>query len=266
MEEAATAARSANKKSFFSSTRIAFIALFGALAGVLYILNFSLSFAFPSFLEFNFSDVPVLIGTFTLGPVSGAITVVVKILVKLAIKGTTTQFVGELSDLITGIALAVPAGLIYKKHRTFKGALVAMAVGTLCLVVVAIFFNWLVLVPFYVSFFFGGNWEPLIGMMTPLFPSCTKETFYDFYLWASVLPFNLMRCIVAIIITLPVYKRISILINRTNAKFEPKHGDASAETHAQKIKKINIGIIIAFVAIVIILVLFTLLQFFVFKK
>lgn len=265
MEQTGQSATPPKKKSFFNPTRITFIALFGALAGVLYILNFSLPFAFPGFLEFNFSDVPVLIGTFTLGPVSGVIIVAVKILVKLAIKGTTSQFVGELSDLITGMALAVPAGLIYKKRRTFKGALVAMAAGTLCLVAVALVFNRFILIPFYVSFFWG-SWEPLIGMMTPLFPSCTEETFYVFYLWVSVLPFNLMRCIVAIIVTLPVYKRISNLINRTNAKFEPKRGEASAEPGARKARKINIGVIIAFAVIVVVLVLFTLLQFFVFKK
>ena len=78
---------------YFTSTRIAFIAMFATLAGVLYVLNFSLPFAFPSFLEFKFSDVPILIGSFTLGPGAGAIIVAVEILIKLVIKGTSTMFV-----------------------------------------------------------------------------------------------------------------------------------------------------------------------------
>lgn len=249
--------KTATRGNYFSATRIAFIALFGALAGVLYILNFSMSFAFPSFLEFNFSDVPTLIGTFTLGPLSGSLIVAVKILVKLAVKGTSTMFVGELSDLLTGIALVAPAGLIYKKHRTFKGALAAMGIGTACLVVVALFFNWLVLVPFYVEFFFHGNWDALLGMMTPLFPSITRETFYNFYLWISVLPFNLLRCVVAILITLPVYKRISNVINSFNAKLAP-----SDESGESKIKKINYGAVIVIAVVAAILVTFALLQFF----
>ena len=174
--------------NYFSSTRVTFIAMFATLAGVLYILNFSIPFAFPSFLEFKLSDIPILIGSFTLGPAAGAIITVVEILLKLVVKGTSTMFVGELSDLVTSCAFAVTAGLIYSKHRSFKGALVAMAIGTVTEVTVAILFNWLVLVPFYVEFFFGGNWAPLIGMMTPLFPSCTQETFYKFFIWASVLP------------------------------------------------------------------------------
>ena len=73
--------------SYFSSTRIASIALFAALSGVLYVFGFPIAAAFPSFLELNFSDIPALIGTFALGPVSGVIIVVVKIFIKLAIKG-----------------------------------------------------------------------------------------------------------------------------------------------------------------------------------
>ncbi len=254
MEQAAT-----TRRGYFNSARIAVIAMFSSLAGILYIFNFSMSFAFPSFLEFNFSDIPTLIGTFTLGPVSGVIITVIKILLKLVFKGTSTVFVGELSDLVTSCVFAVTAGLIYKRKRTFKGALIAMAAGTAAEVAVAIIFNWLVLVPFYVQFFFHGSWEPLIGMMTPLFPNCTKENFYNFYLWVSILPFNLMRCLVAVLVTLPVYKRISNLINKFNAKITPKD-DASGE----KVRKINIGAIIAGVAILALLVLFALLRFFVF--
>lgn len=245
-------------QKFFSSTRIAVIAMFATIAGILYIFNFAMPFAFPSFLDFKFSDIPVLIGSFALGPVSAAIIVVVQILIKLVIEGTTTNFVGELSDLMTCCAFSVTAGFIYSKKRTFKGALLAMAVGTVCEVTVAILMNWLVLVPFYVSFFFGGSWDPLIGMMTPLFPSCTKETFYNFYLWVSVLPFNLLRCLVASVVTILVYKRISLLINRFNAKLQPKQGQE------EKTKKINYIALFSAFGVIALLVLFALLRFFVF--
>lgn len=210
------------KKNYFNATRIAVIALFGALSGVLYIFGFPIAAAFPSFLELNFSDIPALIGTFTLGPLSGAIVIVIKILIKLLFKSTSTVFVGELADLLIGIAFVVPAGLIYKKKRTFKGALLAMAIGTVSSVAVAIVANRLVLVPFYVKFFFGGAWEPLVGMMTPLFPNCTRETFYTFYLWVSVLPFNVMRCLIAAVVTLLVYKHISRAVNKMNEKLTLK--------------------------------------------
>lgn len=259
MEQSATT-NSNGKQAYFSSTRIAFIAMFATLAGALYILNFSIPFAFPGFLEFKFSDIPILIGAFTLGPLPGAIIVVVEILIKLVISGTQTMFVGELSDLITSCAFAVTAAVIYKHNRTFKGALIGMAVGTLVEVTVAIFINWLVLVPFYVQVFFGGNWAPLVGMMTPLFPACTKETFYNFYLWASVLPFNLLRCLVAVLVTLPIYKRISRLINGVNHKIYGKQ----QKSGEQAVAKINIVAIVVGASVLALLVLFALLRYFVF--
>lgn len=246
---------------YFSSTRIAVIAMFAALAAILYIFNFSLPFAFPSFLEFKLSDIPVLIGSFALGPVSGVVIIISEILIKLAIQSSSTVFVGELSDLLTSCAFAVTASVIYSKNRTFKGALIGMAVGTIAEVVIAILFNWLVLVPFYVQFMFNGNWAPLINMMNALFPSCTKENFYNYYLWLSILPFNLLRCIVAVLVTLPVYKRISVLINRFNAKLTPKN-----DADGVKTKKINIIVLIVGLCVIAILITFALLQEFVFKK
>lgn len=247
--------------TYFSTTRIAFIAMFATFASVLYILNFSIPFAFPSFLEFKLSDIPILIGSFTLGPSAGAAITVVEILIKLIIKGTSTSFVGELSDLVTSCAFAVTAGLIYKKNRTFKGALFGMGVGTLIEVTIAMIFNRFVLVPFYIQAFFGGNWDPLINMMTPLFPSCTKENFYNFYIWVSVLPFNLLRCLIAILVTLPIYKRISRLINGVNHKIYGKQ-----EQDQTAVKKLNLTVIIVAIIVVALLITFAMLRVFVWSK
>ena len=248
-----------NTRQGISSTKIAFIAMFSTLAAVLYILNFSLPFAFPSFLEFKLSDIPILIGAFTLGPVSGGIIVVVEILIKLVIKGTSTVFVGELSDLLTSCALAVTASVIYQKHRTFKGALVDMAIGTAAEVVVALLINRFILVPFYLQVFFNGSWAPLLGMMRGLFPSITQETFYNYYLWVSVLPFNLLRCIVAVGVTLLIYKRISRMINSVNRKIYGKE-----DRDEQKSKRTLIILICVGVAAIALLITFALLRYFVF--
>ncbi len=209
--QAAQAAEGEEKKKFFSASNIAKIAMFAALTTVLYYFpKFPISVLFPSFLELNFSDVPALIGTFTLGPLSGTIIICIKILLKLP--ATTTGCVGELSDLFCGLALVVPAGLIYKYHRTFRGALAALAVGTLCSTGISLFTNRFIIVPAY-SEMFGGI-DAIAGMMTALFPSISAENFYSYYLPFSVLPFNLLRCLIAAVITLLCYKRISWLLNK----------------------------------------------------
>ncbi|MDE7075962.1 MAG: ECF transporter S component [Clostridia bacterium] len=254
------------KKSYFSATRVAVIAMFATLAGLLYVFGFPIAAAFPFWLELNFSDIPALIGTFALGPVSGAIIVFVKILVKLIIKGTSTVFVGELADLVIGVAFVVPSGLIYKKMRTFKGAILAMAVGMLCSTAMSILANWLVLVPFYRQLFFKGSWDPLVGAMQALFGErCTQATFYNFYLWCSVLPFNLMRCIIAVVVTLPVYKHISRLINKLNDKLTPTKPDGGEGESAKKLDKRTLITIIVVAVVCALLIAGVLLRYFLTK-
>ena len=249
---------------FFTPTRIAVIAMFATLSGILYVFGFPIGVAFPSWLELNFSDIPALIGTFALGPLSGGIIVFIKILLKLIIKGTSTAFVGELADLVIGLAFVVPAGLIYKRRRTFRGALLGMAVGSACSVAMAILANWLVLVPFYIKLFYNGSWDTLVSAMQALFgDKVTKDTFYNFYLWASVLPFNILRCLIAVLITLPVYKRISALINRLNARFNSKHAAAQGEERGGAVAKKRVIIISAVCAgVVVLLVAGVLLRYF----
>ena len=51
-------------------------------------------------------------------------------------------------------------------------------------------------------------------MLKPLFPAITRANFYTYYLCLSVVPFNLLRCVLICILTFAVYKRLSRLIKR----------------------------------------------------
>lgn len=242
------------RKQYFNSTRIVMIALFGTLAGLLHIAKFPLSFAFASWLEFDLSDIALFIGTFALGSFSGSIIVVVKILVKLLCTGTSSMFVGDLANLLVGWAFVIPAGLLYRHHCTLKGALAALAVGSVSSVAVAMLANRFLLIPFYINVMFGGDWQPLLGMFSPLFPNVTRESFYNLYLWASVLPFNVLRCLVAGAVCFPVYKHISRLIERLNRKLAPKEEAGG--------KKRDLVLLLLGIGVALTVVLFVLLRFF----
>ena len=92
--------------------------------------------------------------------------------------------------------------------------------------------------------------------MTPLFPDCTQENFYSIYLWASILPFNLLRCLVASLITLPVYKHISRAINRLNGKLSPKNRDTEASARLS-----TAMVVVGFALVVLVLVFFAVLHY-----
>ena len=59
------------------------IAMLGAVAGVLMNFEFPIPFLAPSFYQLDFSEIPVLIGSFAMGPLAGVVIELVKILVHL---------------------------------------------------------------------------------------------------------------------------------------------------------------------------------------
>ena len=93
------------------------IAMLGAVAGVLMNFEFPIPFLAPSFYQLDFSEIPVLIGSFAMGPLAGVVIELVKILVHLVTKGTMTAGVGDVANFILGCAFMIPAGLIYRFHH-----------------------------------------------------------------------------------------------------------------------------------------------------
>lgn len=180
------------------------IAMLGAISMILYLFDFPLWFA-PSFYKIDFSEVPVMIGSFALGPVAGAMIELVKCLLKLVIKGTDTAFVGDIANYVIGCALVVPAGIIYKKNKSKKAAIIGMAVGTLFLVVVGCFVNAYVLLPTYGKAF-GMPIDALVGMGSAVNPAITSVTTF---VLLAVAPFNLLKGIIVSVITLVLYKYVS---------------------------------------------------------
>ena len=107
------------------------IAMLGAIAGILMNLEFPIPFLAPSFYQLDFSEVPVLVGSFAMGPLAGVWVELVKILVHLVTKGTMTAGVGDVANFIFGCAFVVPAGFIYRSMKNRKHAVLGMIAGTL---------------------------------------------------------------------------------------------------------------------------------------
>ena len=199
------------------------IGVFSALSVILYYFGkFNLPF-FPSWLDIQFSDVPALLVSFMYGPISGALSIVVRFFAKLP--GTSTVGVGEFADLLIGLSLVVTAGIIYKKHRSFKGALCAMAFGMLAGTVVATISNWLILIPAYKGIA-GFPQAALTGTMDVIISGkngvVTDDNFMVYYLFVGVLPFNLFRYTFVFAITLILYKRLHQLVVYYAGSFNSK--------------------------------------------
>ena len=183
------------------------IAMYSALAFVLYNIRFPLPFMFPSFLDIQISELPALIAGFSMGPISGCLVIIIKCLLKFPL--SSTFFVGEATDILLGICFVVPSSLIYNSKKNKKTALLGLVAGSLTVTVMSIIVNRFISIPFYVEAMFKGSWAPLLGMMSSLYNrDITKETFYKWYLGVGILPFNLLRCFIVSAVTFFLYPRL----------------------------------------------------------
>ena len=99
--------------------RVVFTALFSAVAAVLMLLEIPLFFA-PGFYKLDLSELPVLLCSFYLGPTAGVICELLKVVLKLLLKGTSTAFVGDFANFVVGCTLVLPASVIYHVKKTKK--------------------------------------------------------------------------------------------------------------------------------------------------
>ena len=138
------------------------IGMLAAVAVILMLFEIPLPFA-PTFYKIDLSEVPVLVGCFAMGPMAGVLVELVKILLNFVMTGTSTAGVGEIANFIIGCSFCVPAGLIYRKNRTRKSALIGMAAGTVFMAFIGCFLNAYVLLPAYAKAF-SMPIDALVGM------------------------------------------------------------------------------------------------------
>ena len=216
------------ENKLLTTKNVALMGMFGALAGVLMIFEIPLPFIAPSFYGLDFSEVPILVGTFALGPVAGVIMELLKIMIKLVLKPTSTAFVGEFANFVIGCSLIVPAGIIYRLKKTKKGAMTGMVAGTVAMTVIGVVVNALVMLPFFAKFF-GMPLETIVGMGAAINPAV-----YNVWTFALICvgPFNLIKGTVVSLVTSLIYKRISILIRSAgkqeiSGRTDTKKGNAN---------------------------------------
>ena len=180
------------------------IGMLSAIAIILMQFEVPLPFA-PPFYKIDFSEIPVLIGCFVMGPLAGAIVELIKVILNVVISGTTTGGVGDIANFLIGCAMCVPAGMIYKKYHTRKSALAGMAVGTVFMTVIGCILNAYVLLPVYAKAF-EMPIDALVAMGTAVNHSITSlSTFVIF----AVAPFNLLKGVLVSFIVFLIYKKIS---------------------------------------------------------
>ena len=195
-------------KKVFTTKNLVLMAMFSALAAVLMLWEFPIPFIAPNFYEIDLSEIPIIVGSFIMGPVSGVIMEAIKIILKLLIKGTSTAYVGDFANFCVGVCLVVPASIIYQKHKTKKNAFIGMLVGTLFMAVAGVVLNYFIMIPFYVKAF-GMPLEAIIDAGAKIQPLVTNKLSFTI---VCVAPFNIVKGIIVSLVTALIYKHISAFV------------------------------------------------------
>ena len=198
------------------TTKLTVTAMLTAVAVVLQYIEVSIPIV-PSFLKLDFSDLPELIGAFVIGPLWGVVICLLKNLIHLPF--TSSVGVGEFSNFILGAIFVFVAGIIYKYHKTKKGALVASICGALAMAVVSVVTNYFIVYPMYAQLWAGGDMNVIINMYKALLP--VSDTLLKSLVIFN-LPFTFGKGIVVAAITMFIYKPLSNLIVKMNNSFNKR--------------------------------------------
>ncbi len=183
--------------------KITVVALFAALSAVFMFFSFSLPFV-PSYLKIDFSDLPALLASFSLGPLWGVAVSLVKNVINVFF--TTTGGVGELSNFLLSAFFVFTAGLIYKRKKTKKNALVGAVCGIVVMCLMSLVTNTFLVYPAYTKLY---GVEAIIGMASSILPSV--DSTFDVILIFNT-PFTFVKGLLNTVLTFLLYKRLSGII------------------------------------------------------
>lgn len=193
---------------------LAICGMLGALAAILHIFDFPLLFLAPEFYKLDFGELPAMIAGMFLGPVGAVITELVKILLKLVLKGTSTAFVGDFANFVVGCTMLVPASVIYHLKKTRKNAVAGLITGTLVMSVFGTAFNAVYLLPAF-SALYGMPLDVIVGMGTAINGNINSVTTL---VWFSVFPLNVIKGALVSVLTMLLYKHISRFLHNMMAE------------------------------------------------
>ena len=180
------------------TSKLVKISLLSAMALILMYIDFPVIPLFP-WLRIDLSDVPALLATFGFGPLVGVVVELLKNILILLVKGTSSGFVGELSNFLAGAALILPAGIVYHRKKSKKTAILGMISGAVFMEVVGILSNVYILLPAYGMHMDG---SALVQ-----------------YITVGLLPFNGIKAILVSVLTYVLYKRISVSVFKAEPNF-----------------------------------------------
>ena len=198
------------RKKLLTTANMTRISVLTAIAVILMLVEFLRIRVIPHMYTLDFSNLPVLLGAFAMGPAAGMVILALKEVIHLLLQGIAeNNAVGNVADFIMSAAYILPASLLYMRHKTRKNAVLGMALGTVFITVFGVLANWLILLPFY-TLACGYPMESIVSTVGKVFPFVTSEATLLIYF---VAPFNLVKGIAVSVVTFLIYKPLSPVLH-----------------------------------------------------
>ena len=183
--------KSSNSNIDSHTLKLAKMALMLAVAVICSFIHFPILPAAP-FLEFEVSDIPILISAFVFGPLPGLVIGLVSVLLHDLMMGPASGPYGMIMHAIAVTAYVLVAGAIYTGFKTKKWGLIALIIGGICMTAAMIPAN-LIITPL----FMGVPVAVVKGMLVPV-----------------LIPFNLIKMAICTAVVFLIYKRLSPFLHK----------------------------------------------------
>ena len=196
-----------NKKQI---RKIVEIGVFSALSIVLYYIRFPLPF-FPSFLQVQFSNLPIIIYGLSMGAKSAMLILLIKTLIGAIFSFGESYAVGELADLLIGTAVVLTTSLIYNRDRTKKNGIIALVFGMFAWIITSFLVNYFIVIRIYIIIYFKNSVEAFVGACS-IIPGINTSNYLIRYCLFAALPFNALLSFTVSLVTFLVFKRVNIIL------------------------------------------------------
>ena len=193
------------KRKVTVARRVSIIGICSAIATVLHVMDFPVMFIAPEFYKLDFSELPVLLCGFYLGPSATVACEGVKILLKLLVKGTSTAFVGDFANFVVGCSFALPATIWYHAHKSRHSAIIGLILGTISMSILGSAFNAVYLLPKF-SQLFELPMDAILAMGAKIHPGITN---ISTFVLLCVAPLNVVKGVMVSVLTMMLYKKVA---------------------------------------------------------
>ena len=190
------------RENTFNTSTLVKLGLMTALSLVMLLIR--IPYPPAPFLVYDPADIPIYITAFAFGPAAGLVVTFMVSFIQAFLMGGDGIY-GFLMHFIATGAFAVIVGLLYKRNKTRKTAIISIVLGVIVMTAIMCAMN-LIVTPLYM----GAPRSAVMAMIVPI-----------------IIPFNLLKGGLNGAVTFVLYKRISGILHSEGRSMRTESSESS---------------------------------------